>query len=117
MKWTRQPAKICRIEVVNSLVSSLFVYKFKILPNVSAESVKKINDLIVHFVWNGRKPKIQLHTLTLDKEYSGCRLVDIKHRDATLKVQWVQRLTSEDQMLKALAYYHIIARIFGTELT
>ena len=109
--------KTCRIEVFNSLVSSIFVYKFQILPNVSAQSVKKINDLIVHFVWNGRKPKIQLHTLTLDKEYGGHRLVDIKHRDATLKVQWVQCLTSDDQMLKALVYYHINARIFGTELT
>ena len=69
MKWTGQSAETCRIEVVNSLVSSLVVYKFQVLPNVSAESVKKINDLIVHFVWNGRKPKIQLHTLTLDKEY------------------------------------------------
>ena len=76
-----------------------------------------INDLIVHFVCNGRKPKIQLHTLTLDKEYSGCRLVDIKHRDAALKVQSVQCLTSDDLMLKALAYYDINARILPTEVT
>ena len=68
-------------------------------------------------MWNGRKPKIQLHTLTLEKEYGGRRLVGIKHRDAALKVQWVQSLTSDDQMLKALAHYHINAHIFGTELT
>ena len=68
-------------------------------------------------MWNGRKATIKLHTLTLEKEYGGRRLVGIKHRDATLKVQWVQSLTSDDQMLKALAHYHINARIFGTELT
>ena len=68
-------------------------------------------------MWNWRKGKIRLHTLTLDKEYVAHRLVDIKHRDAALKVQWLQRLTSDDQMLKALVYYHINARIFGTELT
>ena len=35
--------------------------------------------------------------------------LDIKHRDAALKVQWVQHLISDDEMLKALAYYHINA--------
>ena len=75
-----------------------------------------INDLIVHFVWNGRKPTIRLHSLTLDKEYGGRRLVDIKHRDAALKVQWVQHLTYDDLMLKSVAYYDINARIFCTEL-
>ena len=75
-----------------------------------------INDLIVHVVLNGRKPTIRLHSLTLDKEYGGHRLVDIKHRDAALKVQWVQRLTYDDLMLKSVAYYDINARIFCTEL-
>ena len=37
--------------------------------------------------------------------------LDIKHRHAALEVQWVKHLISDDEMLKALAYYHINASI------
>ena len=37
--------------------------------------------------------------------------LDIKHRHAALEVQWVKHLISDDEMLKALAYYHINAGI------
>ena len=108
----RQMTLLGKIEIVNSLIGSLFVYKMQNMPNLSKAAVKKINDIIVNFVWNGRKPKIRLEALTLDKKLGGRKLVNVRNRDAAVKIKWVKRVVFDDNpMLASLAYYHINTRI------
>ena len=44
-----------KILVVNSLIGSLFTYKFTVLPMPSKEFFKQINKIIKDFVWDGKK--------------------------------------------------------------
>ena len=47
-----------KITILNSLVGSLLVYKMQVLPTISGNLARKINQIIENFIWNGRKPKI-----------------------------------------------------------
>ena len=105
-----------KITVVNTLVASLFVYMLQVIPSPSAEAEKKIRKIIAAYVWNGRKAKIKLDVLCEDKINGGRRLANIRCRDASLKVQWIQRMYGTDPILTKLAYYHINAKIRNTLL-
>ena len=91
-----------KIEIINSLIASLLVYKMQSLPKLSSKSVKRINDQIVKFIWSGRKPKIKLEHLQLDKRDGGLQLVNILARDAALKAQWVKNIQKGDIVMHEL---------------
>ena len=44
-----------KIQVMNTLIASLFVYKMMVLPCIPTRIVKGIEDKIIHFIWNGKK--------------------------------------------------------------
>ena len=56
-----------RVLVVNSLVESLLVYRFTVLPVGNHETEEEIQKLITSFVWRARRPKIAHTVLKLDK--------------------------------------------------
>ena len=99
-----------KIQVVNSLVSSLFIYKLQVLP-MPVELNMKFRQIITDFIWNGRKPKIRLNTLVLDHKDGGRRVTDMKCRNDALKMQWIARLYDNDDTLTELAHYNLNAKI------
>ena len=102
--WSnRNISLIGKITIVNSLVASLFVYSMQVLPSMSEETFKKIEDLIIQFVWSGRKAKISLKMLQLDKKHGGLNLVNLRERDKAVKITWVKLLT-EQEKLASLVY-------------
>ena len=46
---------IGKVNVINTLVASLFIYKMTVLPNIPKKMVQKINSLISDFLWDGKK--------------------------------------------------------------
>ena len=96
-----------KTQVVNSLIGSLFVYRMQVLPTISKTLEAKLKQLLSDFIWCAKKPKIRMNTLTVSKEQGGCRLVDLKKRDMSLKVQSIKKIYANDPMLASLAYYHI----------
>ena len=112
---TRGMSTLGKIEIVNTLVGSLFVYKMQVLPKLSDNVIAKINELIADFIWNARKPKIRNSVLSLDKCDGGRKLVNLKLRDATVKIEWIRRLIQEnDEIMQRLAYYHLNTEIANT---
>ena len=81
-----------KVLIVNTLVASLFVHKMMVLPGISEEHVKQIENLIEEFLWNKHKPKIPLWQLQLNKLQGGLNLVNLRWKDAALKVAWIQIL-------------------------
>ena len=81
-----------KVNVLNTLVASLFVYKMTVLPRIPKEYVDKLNSIMNSFLWNGKKPKISLKTLQMKKEHGGCSLVDFACKDSALKCTWVKML-------------------------
>ena len=51
---------IGKIEIVNTLVASLFVYKCSVLPCLSKEYLSSFKKLVLNFIWEGKKVKIPI---------------------------------------------------------
>ena len=92
-----------KIMIINTLVSSLFVYKMSVLPCMPESYIKKLDVMMNDFLWDSKKPKIKLSTLQNDKYLGGAGLVNFRMKDLSLKIAWIQILQS-DSMMKDLAY-------------
>ena len=86
---------IGKVQVVNTLIASLFVYKMMVLPRIPDNIVKTIDNIIREFLWNGRKSKINYQTLQIQKKEGGLNLVNLKNKDIALKSTWPQILHQE----------------------
>ena len=95
-----------KILVVNTLMSSLFVYKLTTLYNCSEEQMKLANSKICDFIWSNKKSKISFEVLTKKKGQGGLGLVDLHARQRALKISWIFKIHKvqflESQMYAAL---------------
>ena len=98
--YNRGLSLIGKVQVVNTLVASLFVYKMMALPIVPVGVVKNMENLIRDFLWKGKKAKISLKILQLPVDQGGLKLVDLKAKDKALKATWPQILTGEEDYAK-----------------
>ena len=89
--------------VINTLIASLFVYKMTVLPSMTPTMLKSINDKIEQFLWNNKRPKIDLSTLQNTASQGGIDLIDLDIKDKSIKCVWVKHL-HEDPNLANLAY-------------
>ena len=92
--------KVC---IVNTLIASLFVHKMMVLPNLTQEFLKQMEESIESFIWNGRKPKIPLKVLQMSKKSGGLKLVNLKRKEQALKLTWINIIKLDEQIAN-LAY-------------
>ena len=102
----RDLSLIGKITVVNTLISSLLVYKMQVLPNMPQKTIKLIENKIRAFIWNKKKAKISLRILQKNKADGGLGLVDIKQKEKSIKVAWIQILENNAKAAN-LAYYFL----------
>ena len=81
-----------KVNIVNTLIAPLFVYKMTVLPSMSDLIINKIHKMIEVFLWNGHKPKIPLAVLQNSKERGGLKLVNIKTKEQSLKTTWIKMI-------------------------
>ena len=86
----RNVSLLGKINIINSLVASLFVYKMSVLPSLPEDFVNKIEQKVNNFLWNSHKPKIPLAVLQMNKEDGGAKLVNLRIKDISLKATWVK---------------------------
>ena len=84
-----------KVQVINSLVSSLFVYKMMVMPKIPKKVVKAMENIFREFLWNGKKAKISLKILQIQKSQGGLNLVNLHNKDIALKTSWPKILRSE----------------------
>ena len=89
MWYHRSMSLIGKVTIVNTLMSSLFIYKFQSIANVTESLYKQYEDTIVDFIWSGKKPKLPLNTLYCTLENGGLKLTDIRTRHLSLLCKWV----------------------------
>ena len=92
-----------KIAVINSLVSSLFVHKMTVLPNLTPQHITKLNNLLTQFIWNKRKAKISLRNLQASKKDGGIGLTNLHIKQQAMKITWISML-NENEDFAALAY-------------
>ena len=95
-----------KIQVVNTLVASLFVYKMMVLPCIPKNIVKNIDNIIREFLWGGKKSKIAYAILQNPKTEGGLNLVNLSNKDKALKSTWPQILSQETDYAEIV--YHAL---------
>ena len=86
-----------KVQVVNTLVASLFVYKMSVLPRIPQVVVKTMDNMIRDFLWAGKKAKIAYKILQNPKKEGGLNLVNLGLKDKSLKAAWPQILETEKE--------------------
>ena len=94
--WRRRTLSLHgKINVINTLIGSLFVYCMTVLPPITEKYINRMERMMVKFLWNGHRPKISMETLQNDKNSGGLRLVNLRKKDEPLKDKnTVQRHTN-----------------------
>ena len=94
--WTNRGLSLMgKVQVVNTLVASLLVYKMMVLPTIPKNIVKSLDNVIREFLWNKKKAKIAYKILQNRKEQGGLGLVDLTIKDKSLKATWPRILYTE----------------------
>lgn len=83
---TRGLSLLGKIQIVNVLINSLFVYKLQCLPTPDRNFFKKYKQMVSQFLWNGKKPKIAYDKLILSRERGGLELRDLQMVNDSLKI-------------------------------
>ena len=86
-----------KVQVVNTLIASLFVYKMMVLPSIPKRIIQSMDNIIREFLWNGKKSKIAYNILQSPKREGGLNLVNLANRDKALKATWPQILHTEEE--------------------
>ena len=60
-----------KIQVVNTLIASLFVYQMAVLPKMPENLIVELELVLEKFIWNGHKPKIPTKILSSPKAMGG----------------------------------------------
>ena len=84
----RNLSLIGKIQVINTLIASLFVYKMMVLPIIPQSTIKEIENILRNFIWNGKKSKIAYSILQNQKDQGGLNLVNFRNKDISLKATW-----------------------------
>ena len=92
-----------RVLVINTLVESMFVYRFSVLSCIDQKIIDELQQRIWEFVWKGKRARIKLDILKCPKYQGGLRLVDLRQKHVALLAQWVFNVES-DSYLKASLY-------------
>ena len=104
--YYRKMTLMGKVLVINSLMASLFVYKMQVLPIITDTVVPQVEGAFKDFLWQGKREKIPLETLMLNKEDGGLGLVNIQIKHEALLYNWINDCR-EFENIRNLAAYHL----------
>ena len=113
--YNRSLSLIGKVQVVNTLIASLFAYKMMVLPIIPVHIVKQVENMIRDYLWGGKKSKIALKILQNPKDKGGLNLVDLTRKDISLKATWPQILHHE-QDYASLVYKQLRCSMLGDNI-
>ena len=113
--YNRGLSLVGKVQVVNTLVASLFVYKMMVLPLLPWKTIKTIENTIGDFLWDGKKAKIAYNILQNPKSQGGLNLVHLRNKETALKSTWPKILEKEDEYAQ-LVYGIIRCKTLGKDI-
>ena len=78
--------------IINTLMGSLFVYHLSSMLSLTEDQILEVQDTINRFLWKGKRARIRMQTLQLNRKQGGLKLVYIRAKQKALRVQWVKKL-------------------------
>ena len=104
--YNRQLTLMGKVLVINTLMKSLFAYKFQLLHHVNNSKFEKIDREIENFLWNGKRPKLPLNILRQPKDMGGLGLANLRLKHQALLLKWA-KLGTTNRTVKKLAEYFL----------
>ena len=95
-----------KILLINTLFSSLFVYKLQVIPDMTKEQQLMYEQAVNDFLWKGKRAKVAISVLKTPKDQGGLGLVDIAAKSTSLMLNWIPRIQT-CEAIKHLANYFI----------
>jgi hypothetical protein len=80
-----------KVLICNTLVTPHILYLSSIM-HVPSKIIKKLQDMIVEFVWNGKPPKVKYKCMINRIEQGGLKLQDIDSKIKSLKLKWIKAI-------------------------
>ncbi len=91
----RQLTPLGRITVIKTLLVPTLNHLFVSLPNPSESVLKKINNLLYDFLWQG-PAKIKSSIITKNYLEGGLRMVNLSAFVKSSKLTWIRRIITND---------------------
>ena len=113
--FNRDLTLLGKVQVVNALIASLYVYPMMVLPLLPQTFVKRIDNMVREYLWKGKKAKIALKILQLPKEEGGLNLVNFELKDRALKATWPQILYREPEYA-SIVYTIMRCSVLGVDI-
>ena len=85
-----------KITIVNPLAVSQMTYPFSVLPSPPSEFIKRLEQILFKFIWNGKPDKIKREMLYCSKEDRGLKMTNISKFIDALKIAWVKRFLDDE---------------------
>ena len=93
--WSKRKLTVYgKVEVINTLINSLFVHKLMALSTPPKEFFVRYRKIILKFLWNDKPHRIAYAKLIQDHNDFGIKLVDLEVKNLALKVVWANRIYS-----------------------
>ena len=83
-----------KVLIINVLIASLFVYVLQVVNDPPVVFYETFDNVILEYIWEGKKPKIPLSVLQLNKKVGGLGLVNMRAKVRSLKIAWLFRIDS-----------------------
>ena len=96
---------IGKIQVINTLVTSQFVYKLMSLPTPSEAFFKAYKKIVTDYLWDEEVHSIRYSKLIQNYNDGGLKLVDLELKDKVLKASWVSRINPVKTKLTSAGIY------------
>ncbi len=80
-----------KITIINTLALAPLIYDTSII-DIPKNVITEINNIILHFIWEGKTSKIAQSTLIQSIEHGGLKLCHFETKSKALKLSWVKRL-------------------------
>lgn len=89
-----------KVTVINALLISLLQYQCA-SSFVPARVINEYKNIMTHFLWSGKKPKIAYKNLIQDIPFGGLKLADLQTRVETSHLSWIKYIASHPESLSA----------------
>ena len=115
--WTTRGLSLeGKVNIVNTCIASLFVYKMSVLPTIPQATVNKVEKLIEDFLWGkDKRPKIPTKVLQRPVDKGGLKLMDLSVKDDAIKISWIKTIHEDSTIAKA-AYENVEPDLKGVDL-
>ena len=92
---TRNLTLFGKVQIVNTFIISQFLYVTSAL-YIPDCYVNDINNMIIDFIWQGRKPKLKREILYLPKDQGGLGLPDFRRMIHVNYIKWLKMFTESN---------------------